>query len=127
MRKKEIRQALAMGADKAIHIKDEGGSRGPLEISQALADVIKDREYDMVLFGRQSIDADNSAVGVITAGLAERSDRDARDETRRRGRHRDRAPRSGSRHRGHRGQAARGVPPRSAASRNRVMRPSRAS
>ena len=66
---KEIRQALAMGADKAIHIKDEGGSRGPLEIAQALSDVIRERPYDMVLFGRQSIDADNGAVGVIAAGL----------------------------------------------------------
>jgi len=85
---KEIRQALAMGADKAIHIKDEGGSRGPLEIAQALSDAIKERPYDMVLFGRQSIDADNSAVGVIAAGLLGIPI---------------------SRHRGHRGQAAGGV------------------
>ena len=66
---KEIRQALAMGADKAVLIKDGGGSRGPLGIARALADAVKERPHDAVLFGRQSIDADNSAVGVIVARM----------------------------------------------------------
>ena len=66
---KEIRQALAMGADKAVLIKDEGGSRGPLGIARALADAIKDRPCDGIFFGRQSIDADNSAVGVMVARM----------------------------------------------------------
>ena len=63
---KEIRQALAMGADQGVHIKDSGGSRGPLGIAKVLADTISGRTYDAVLFGRQSIDSDNSAVGVMT-------------------------------------------------------------
>ncbi len=66
---KEIRQALAMGADQAIHIKDPGGSRGPLGIARVLADALRDRPCDVILFGRQSIDADNSAVGVMVAAL----------------------------------------------------------
>jgi electron transfer flavoprotein beta subunit len=66
---KEIRQALAMGADKAVHVKDPGGSRGPAGIARVLADTIKGREFDMLLFGRQSIDADNGAVGVLVANL----------------------------------------------------------
>ena len=66
---KEIRQALAMGADKAIHIKDPGGSRGPLGIARVLADTLRGREFDAILFGKQSIDSDNSAVGVMVAGL----------------------------------------------------------
>jgi electron transfer flavoprotein beta subunit len=66
---KEIRQALAMGADKAVHVKDEGGARGPLGVARVLAEVIKGRQFDAVLFGRQSIDADNSAVGIIVARL----------------------------------------------------------
>jgi electron transfer flavoprotein beta subunit len=66
---KEIRQALAMGADKAIHLKDPGGSRGPLGIARVLAGAIKGRPFDAVLFGRQSIDSDNSAVGIIVARL----------------------------------------------------------
>ncbi len=66
---KEIRQALAMGADKAIHLKDGGGSRGPFEIAKALAEVLGSIEADLVLFGKQSIDADNGAVGIMTAQL----------------------------------------------------------
>jgi electron transfer flavoprotein beta subunit len=66
---KEIRQALAMGADKAVHLKDPGGSRGPLGIARVLAEAIKSRKFDAVLFGRQSIDSDNSAVGIIVARL----------------------------------------------------------
>ncbi len=66
---KEIRQALAMGADQAVHLKDAGGNRGPLEIAQALAGVIKGRACDLLLFGKQSIDADNGAVGVMVARL----------------------------------------------------------
>ncbi len=66
---KEIRQALAMGADKAIHLKDKGGSRGPLGVARVLAGAIRGRTFDAILFGRQSIDADNSAVGIIVARL----------------------------------------------------------
>jgi len=68
---KEIRQALAMGADKAVHLKDAGGSRGPLGIARALADAIRDLPHDLVLFGRQAIDSDNGAVGVMVAQLLE--------------------------------------------------------
>lgn len=66
---KEIRQALAMGADKGVHIKDAGGSRGPLEIATALADILRSRPHDVIFFGKQSIDADNGAVGVMVARL----------------------------------------------------------
>jgi electron transfer flavoprotein beta subunit len=66
---KEIRQALAMGADKAIHLKDKGGSRGPLGVARVLADTIRGRTFDAILFERQSIDGDNSAVGIIVAQL----------------------------------------------------------
>ena len=66
---KEIRQALAMGADSAVHVKDEGAARGPLGIAKALTEAIRGREFDMLFFGRQSIDADNSAVGVMVAQM----------------------------------------------------------
>ena len=67
---KEIRQALAMGADGALHIKEEAGAgRGPMGIAKILADAIRERPYDAILFGRQSIDADNCAVGVMVASL----------------------------------------------------------
>jgi len=68
---KEIRQALAMGADQAIHVKDPHGNRGPLGIAKILAKTLEGRAFDAILFGRQSIDADNSAVGVMVAHLLE--------------------------------------------------------
>jgi electron transfer flavoprotein beta subunit len=68
---KEIRQALAMGADAAIHLKDTGGGRGPAGIARVLADTIRGRAFDAVLCGKQSIDSDNGAVGVMIARLLE--------------------------------------------------------
>jgi len=66
---KEIRQALAMGADQAVHVKDPGGARGPLGIARVLAETLQGRSFDAIFFGRQSIDSDNSAVGVMVARL----------------------------------------------------------
>ncbi len=66
---KEIRQALAMGADKALHLKDAGGGRGPLGVAKLLAEAVGGLPHDAVLFGRQAIDSDNGAVGVLVAGL----------------------------------------------------------
>jgi electron transfer flavoprotein beta subunit len=66
---KEIRQALAMGADKAIHIKDPGGSRGPLGVSKVLAETLRGRAFDALFFGKQAIDSDNCAVGIMVAQL----------------------------------------------------------
>ncbi|MFQ5844861.1 MAG: electron transfer flavoprotein subunit beta/FixA family protein [Planctomycetota bacterium] len=66
---KEIRQALAMGAGQAVHLRNDAGYRDPLTTASLLADALRGRPYDLLLFGRQSIDADNSAVGVMVAGL----------------------------------------------------------
>jgi len=66
---KEIRQGLAMGAGQAVHVKDAGGARGPFGIAKVLADTIRERKFDAVLFGKQSIDSDNCAVGIMVARL----------------------------------------------------------
>ena len=58
-----------MGADAAVHIKYTGGTRGPLGIARALAEAIRGRTFDVLFFGRQSIDADNAAVGVMVANM----------------------------------------------------------
>ncbi|MGQ0613286.1 MAG: electron transfer flavoprotein subunit beta/FixA family protein [Planctomycetaceae bacterium] len=66
---KELRQALAMGADKAVLLKDAGGGRGPHGTATLLAEAIRGRPHDIVLFGKQAIDSDNGAVGVIVASM----------------------------------------------------------
>jgi len=57
-----IRSALAMGADKAIHIRADKNPVDPAVISKALAEVLKSGSYDIILLGKQAIDDDNSQV-----------------------------------------------------------------
>ena len=65
-----IRKALSMGADKAIHLIDDGlaGSDG-LATSAALAAVLGQAGFDLVIAGAESTDA---RMGVMAAMLAER-------------------------------------------------------
>ena len=65
-----IRKALSMGADKAIHLVDDGlaGSDG-LQTSAALAAVLGRTGFDLVIAGAESTDA---RMGVMAAMLAER-------------------------------------------------------
>ena len=57
-----IRSALAMGADKAIHIKAEENPTDPRVISAALSKVLSTGNYDIIIMGKQAIDDDNSQV-----------------------------------------------------------------
>ena len=60
-----IRSALAMGADKAIHVKSENIPVDPIVTAAALAEVLKDGGYDVILLGKQAIDDDNAQIGVL--------------------------------------------------------------
>ncbi|MGW6927504.1 electron transfer flavoprotein subunit beta/FixA family protein [Streptomyces sp. NPDC054950] len=65
-----LRKALAMGADKAVHVADEAihGSDA-LATSAILARAVEQTGYDLVLHGMASTDA---AMGVVPALVAER-------------------------------------------------------
>ncbi|HYW07974.1 MAG TPA: electron transfer flavoprotein subunit beta/FixA family protein [Longimicrobium sp.] len=63
-----LRTALAMGADSAVLLKSAGPLEG-LAVAQALADELRGREYDLVLFGLRAVDDDLQAVGPMTAEL----------------------------------------------------------
>ena len=68
-----IREALARGADRAIHVEDDGlASADAFVTSAALAGAMKDERFDLVLTGLQSDDQGFAQTGVI---LAERLDR----------------------------------------------------
>ena len=68
-----IREALARGADRAIHVEDDGlASTDAFVTSAALAGAMKDEQFDLILTGLQSDDQGFAQVGVI---LAERLDR----------------------------------------------------
>jgi electron transfer flavoprotein beta subunit len=66
--KETLRKALAMGADKAILLKDDS-IRDSYAVAAALAVELKHLSPDVVLFGKQSIDYDNAQVGTIVAEL----------------------------------------------------------
>lgn len=63
-----LRSALAMGADEAILLVADPPADG-LVVARALADAIRGREYDLVLFGKQGIDSDNMQVPAMVAEM----------------------------------------------------------
>lgn len=65
-----IREALAKGADRAIHIAcDDLGGRDALGVAALLADAIRPESPDLVLTGLQSEDLGLGQTGVILAEL----------------------------------------------------------
>jgi electron transfer flavoprotein beta subunit len=65
-----IRKALSMGAHKAVHLIDDGlAGSDALETSLALAEVLKQIGFDLVILGSESTDA---RTGMVPAMLAER-------------------------------------------------------
>jgi electron transfer flavoprotein beta subunit len=65
-----LRKALAMGADRAVLISDEGAAGSDLlATSRALAKALEREGPDLVLFGQQSSDSDGA---VLWAAVAER-------------------------------------------------------
>ncbi|WP_260706298.1 electron transfer flavoprotein subunit beta/FixA family protein [Edaphobacter flagellatus] len=65
-----LREALAKGADRAIHIEaDDLGSRDTLGVAQILADAVKAESPDLILTGLQSDDLGLGQTGVVLAEL----------------------------------------------------------
>ena len=65
-----VRKALSMGADKAIHLIDDGlAGSDALQTSAAMATVLCRAGFDLVIVGAESTDA---RMGVLAAMLAER-------------------------------------------------------
>jgi electron transfer flavoprotein beta subunit len=63
-----LRTALAMGADRAVLLKVDSPVEG-LAVARALADAVRDEEFDLLLFGMKAVDDDVQGVGVMTAEL----------------------------------------------------------
>ncbi len=62
-----LRTALAMGADKAIRIDDEGAELDSLLTAKVLANAIKEQNFDVIFTGKQAIDGDCGAVAQMVA------------------------------------------------------------
>lgn len=65
-----IKDALARGADRGIHVLvDEPNKLSPFQIAQSIAEAIRDENADLVFTGLQSDDASYGQTGVILAEL----------------------------------------------------------
>jgi len=67
-----LRQALAMGADRAIHLKTSmrtDQELQPLAVAKLLQKVVEKESPSMVLVGKQAIDDDSNQTGQLLAGL----------------------------------------------------------
>jgi electron transfer flavoprotein beta subunit len=63
-----LREALARGADRAIHVEDDGlASADAFAVADALAGAIRDERFDLVLTGLQSDDQGFAQTGVVLA------------------------------------------------------------
>jgi electron transfer flavoprotein beta subunit len=64
-----LRDGLARGATKALHVKGESGDADSLGIAKVLAAAIKTIDHDLVFFGKQGVGTDNGLVGPMVAEL----------------------------------------------------------
>ena len=63
-----IREALARGADRAIHVESDAlATADAFTVADALANAIRDEKFDLVLTGLQSDDQGFGQVGVVLA------------------------------------------------------------
>jgi electron transfer flavoprotein beta subunit len=65
---KVLRNALAMGVDRGIHVKG-AATFDALATARALANAVKGQSFDLILCGKSAIDHDNHGVGVMVAEL----------------------------------------------------------
>lgn len=65
---KELRTALAMGADAAVLLTNaEAPHADAATTARALAAAVEGREFDLLLFGKQAVDRDQHGVGPAVA------------------------------------------------------------
>jgi electron transfer flavoprotein beta subunit len=65
----QLRTCLALGADRAILVETEVEAQ-PLAIARALKALQDKEQADLVIFGKQSIDGDNTQTGQMFAALS---------------------------------------------------------
>jgi len=68
-----LRTAMAMGADRSIHVEiptsDTTGELEPLGVAKLLKKVVEQERRNLVILGKQSIDDDSNQTGQMLAGL----------------------------------------------------------
>ncbi len=67
---KELRTTLAMGADQALLLQNPSAAEvDGATTARVLADALRGRDFDLLLFGKQAVDRDQHGVGPMVATL----------------------------------------------------------
>lgn len=67
-----IRTALAMGADKGIHVEVSGPeyeTLQPVHVSKILAKLAQEEKADLIIVGKQAIDDDSNQTAQMVGGI----------------------------------------------------------
>ncbi|APX93579.1 electron transfer flavoprotein subunit beta [Halomonas sp. 1513] len=65
----QLRTALALGADRAIHLETDERVES-LAVAKLLAKVVEDEQPGLTILGKQAIDTDNNQTGQMLAALS---------------------------------------------------------
>ena len=63
----QLRDCMAIGADRGILIKTDGTEWDPQATASAITDAARDEGFDLILFGNESADSGNYQVGIRVA------------------------------------------------------------
>jgi hypothetical protein len=63
-----LRTAMAMGADRAVHVETDQEVQ-PLAVAKLLKKIVEAEKPELVILGKQAIDDDSNQTGQILAGL----------------------------------------------------------
>ena len=63
----QLRDMLALGAQRGILLETDGAEWGPVATAAAIADAVRDRGYDVLLFGNEAADTGGYQVPVRVA------------------------------------------------------------
>ena len=64
-----ITKALAVGADDAIHLQGEDEDMDSHSIAMVLAEELKQHNFNLILFGKKSVEDDNHQIGPMVAEI----------------------------------------------------------
>ncbi len=73
----QLREAMAVGIDRAIHLVTDGSEWSPMDTAAAIVDAIRAREaidgpFDVIMFGNEAADTGDYQVGVRVAVALDR-------------------------------------------------------
>lgn len=64
----QLRTALALGADRAIHVESDEALES-LTVAKLLKKVVEEEQPELIIMGKQAIDTDNNQTGQMLAAL----------------------------------------------------------